>query len=105
MGTETGTSASFVPARTSRRRQVSRLHRLRLLAGAVMVADELGYAQTTVSRIAQRAGVSRGTFYALFGDRDECLAAVYADLTDAVSEEPRGCGWRICRGVSGCGRG
>lgn len=87
MGAETGISASFVPARTSRRRQVSRLHRLRLLAGAVMVADELGYAQTTVSRIAQRAGVSRGTFYALFSDRDECLAAVYADLTEALSEE------------------
>lgn len=66
---------------------MSRLHRSRLLAGAVTVAEEVGYAQTTVSRIAQRAGVSRGTFYALFADRDDCLAAVYADLVEAVVEE------------------
>lgn len=87
MGADLASTASFVPARTSRRRQVSRLHRSRLLAGAVTVADEVGYAQTTVSRIAQRAGVSRGTFYALFADRDDCLAAVYADLVEAVAEE------------------
>lgn len=84
---EQPTAGAFVPARTSRRRQVSRLHRSRLLAGAVAVADELGYAQTTVSRIAQRAGVSRGTFYALFADRDECLAAVWADLREALAED------------------
>ncbi len=87
MGADLTPTGSFVPARSSRRRQVSRLHRSRLLAGAVTVAEEVGYAQTTVSRIAQRAGVSRGTFYALFADRDDCLAAVYADLVEAVVEE------------------
>ena len=51
------------------------IQRVRLLAAAVRAVDELGYADTTVAHITARARVSRRTFYELFADREECLAA------------------------------
>jgi AcrR family transcriptional regulator len=41
-----------------------------------------GYAATSVARVIELAGVSRGTFYEQFENRRECLLAAY----DAVSE-------------------
>jgi len=49
--------------------------------------EELGYARTTVGSIAGRARVSRRTFYELFANRDECLAAVLEDVVAAVAGE------------------
>jgi AcrR family transcriptional regulator len=76
--------------RTDGSRRISRLHRARLISGAVLVADELGYARTTVTRIVARSGVSRGFFYALFADRDECLVSVVEDTVEAIQEELEG---------------
>jgi AcrR family transcriptional regulator len=41
------------------------------------VAWELGYAQVTVADVIRRARVSRKTFYSLFEDRDDCIAAAF----------------------------
>jgi AcrR family transcriptional regulator len=85
-GIDSMSVSSRVASRRGRRR-VSTLHRSRLLAGAVEAADELGYWRTTIAEITARSGVSRGTFYALFADRDECLAAVLEDFVELVERE------------------
>lgn len=66
---------------------------------AALVIDELGYARTTVAHITTRARVSRRTFYELFANRDECLAAVLQDVVAVVERELAaanlgGLGWR-----------
>ena len=80
-------------------RQVVEIQRSRLLAAAVAVVDELGYADTTVGVITSRARVSRRTFYELFKNREECLAAVFDDVLTLVEGEItaaglEGLGWR-----------
>lgn len=47
-----------------------------MLAAAIDVIEEVGYAQFTVSRTVQRAHVSRKTFYDTFSDREDCFLAV-----------------------------
>ena len=75
------------------------IQRARLLAGAVAAVDELGYAGGTVGKVTGRARVSRRTFYELFANLDECLAAVLADAVARVEREldaagVAGLGWR-----------
>ncbi len=75
------------------------MQRSRLMAGAVAAIEELGYAQATVGRITARARVSRRTFYELFGNRDECVAAVLEEAAGLVEAElaaaaPEGLAWR-----------
>ena len=67
--------------------QVAEIQRSRLLAGAVAAVDELGYEATTVAQITARARISRRTFYELFENREECLAAVLQDTVAAVQRE------------------
>lgn len=65
-------------------------HQQMLDATLVLLADGAPYAELTVQRIAERAGVSRPTFYAHFGDRrelllelmDTALAPVFAVLDE-----------------------
>lgn len=63
------------------------IQRARLLAAAVGAMDELGYANTTVADITSRARVSRRTFYELFSDREDCLAAVLEDSLQLIRAE------------------
>ncbi|HUN79366.1 MAG TPA: TetR/AcrR family transcriptional regulator [Solirubrobacteraceae bacterium] len=86
-------------ARATAHAQVVAIQRSRLLVAAVGVADELGYAHTTVGRITRRARVSRRTFYELFTDREDCLLAVFDDALARVAWELAdaglaGCNWR-----------
>jgi AcrR family transcriptional regulator len=67
--------------------QLVEIQRARLIAGAVCVIEELGYAQTTVGHITRRASVSRRTFCELFANREDCLAAVMEDLLGQISQE------------------
>ena len=67
--------------------QLVEIQRARLIAGAVRAIDELGYTQTTVGQITSRASVSRRTFYELFADREECLAAVLEEVLGMVTAE------------------
>ena len=79
--------------------QVTDIQRSRLMAAAVGAIEDLGYAQTTVGQITARARVSRRTFYELFANRDECLAAVLEDIVGQVAGGARragleGLAWR-----------
>jgi AcrR family transcriptional regulator len=67
--------------------RLAEIQRRRLLAAAVGVVDELGYADTTVAHITARARVSRRTFYELFADREECLVAVLEDVLGLIKAE------------------
>jgi AcrR family transcriptional regulator len=51
----------------------------RLLQAIVEVVAEQGYAATRVADIVARAGVSRGTFYQQFHDKEDCFLAAYMD--------------------------
>jgi AcrR family transcriptional regulator len=63
---------------------VAEIQRARLLAAAVRSVDELGYTHASVTDITQRARVSRRTFYELFRNREECLAAVLESAVERV---------------------
>lgn len=63
------------------------MQRSRLVSATVGVVDELGYADVTVAHITGRARISRRTFYDLFDNREECLAAVFEDVLERVRRE------------------
>jgi AcrR family transcriptional regulator len=63
---------------------VAQIQRTRLLAAAVRSVEELGYTHASVSDITQRSRVSRRTFYELFSNREECLAAVLESAVERV---------------------
>jgi AcrR family transcriptional regulator len=69
-------------SRGAPRVQVEEIQHSRLLAAVAATIDEVGFEQSTVTRIAARAKVSRRTFYELFDNREACLVA----LIDAVVE-------------------
>jgi AcrR family transcriptional regulator len=81
------------------RTQLGEMQRARLLAGAVCAIDEIGWEQATVAHITTRVRMSRRTFYALYANREECLAAVLNDVCASVTVELAqadlsGLGWR-----------
>ncbi|HWY17920.1 MAG TPA: TetR/AcrR family transcriptional regulator [Solirubrobacteraceae bacterium] len=67
--------------------QVAEMQRSRLLAATVRTVEELGYAHATVATITRRARVSRRTFYDLFANREDCVAAVLDDAARRVCAE------------------
>ena len=73
--------------RDTPRVQVEEIQRSRLLVAAAAAIDEVGYEQTSVQRITDRARVSRRTFYELFGNREECLVALLDEAAGRVQRE------------------
>jgi AcrR family transcriptional regulator/DNA-binding MarR family transcriptional regulator len=67
--------------------QLREIQRSRLLSATVKAVEELGYGGATVAHITSRARVSRRTFYDLFANREECLAAMLEDVVALVGEE------------------
>jgi len=56
--------------------RATEFHRIRILRAAVKLAGEaVAGERVAVVEIVETAGVSRGTFYALFEDREDCLRA------------------------------
>ena len=53
------------------------VQRTRILEAMAEMAVDLGAGAVTVSHVVARAGVSRRTFYELFGDREACLLAAF----------------------------
>lgn len=81
------------------REQLVEIQRARLLAATVTVLEERGYERTTVAHITHRAKVSRRTFYELFANREECVAALLTRTAAEVrqvleADTPRGLPWR-----------
>ncbi len=70
--------------------------RERMLAAMLELANSGGYAAASVSRVIERAGVSRPTFYDYFADRDACFVATHRDsgerllaqICEAIAQEP-----------------
>jgi AcrR family transcriptional regulator len=67
--------------------QVAEIQRSRLLAAAVRVCDERGYAETSVADVVGRARMSRRTFYEMFASRDECFVAVLDQTLGLLAPE------------------
>jgi AcrR family transcriptional regulator len=67
------------PRAGGRSARMAEFQRSRLLKAALAVVSEHGYAELTASAVIARAGVSRKTFYDLFGNRDDCLLALLED--------------------------
>ena len=72
--------------------------RARLFAAAATVFARLGYAEASAEAISREAGMSKATFYEHFGNKEECILALFdaaaAQVRDAVeaslatSEDP-----------------
>jgi len=56
---------------------VSEIQRARILAAMIEVSAERGAASVSVAHVVECAGVSRRTFYELYGDREECFLAAF----------------------------
>jgi AcrR family transcriptional regulator len=63
------------------------IQRTRLLSAAIKTVEELGYTDATVAHITSRARVSRRTFYELFANREECLAAMFDEILASIQAE------------------
>lgn len=66
--------------------------RLRLVEAALHLFSEQGYDRTTVAEIAERAGLTKSTFFRYFPDKREVLAAGQETLahllTDGIASAP-----------------
>lgn len=103
-----GAVLSAVPAEPTRReagagpRLGERGQRTRaaLLAAARDVFTVNGYHGTSVAMIAERAGVSLGTFYTYFADRSGMLAQLVEDAVRSLLADPDRV-WRVAQGREG----
>jgi AcrR family transcriptional regulator len=65
---------------------VARNQRERLIAAIAEECGERGFAETSVARIAKRAGVSSVTFYKQFEGKRECMLAAHRELLARLLE-------------------
>jgi AcrR family transcriptional regulator len=72
---------------------VSAVQRERLIAAMLRSASELGYRETNVQDVIERAGVSRPTFYEHFSNKEDCFLVAFdttaARLRDRVAAAAR----------------
>jgi AcrR family transcriptional regulator len=64
---------------------VIEMQRRRLLSATVELAYEQGVQALTVATVCGRAGLSRRTFYDVFGEREDCLYAAYQDAVEQAT--------------------
>ncbi len=79
-------SKSFVPAAPARRRR-KEARPAELLAAALDLFVERGFAATRLDEVAARAGVSKGTLYLYFASKEELFKAVIRQGILPVLEE------------------
>lgn len=60
--------------------------RQRLVAAALQLFSENGYDETTVAQIAERAGLTKSTFFRYFPDKRDVLSAGQATLSRLLAE-------------------
>jgi AcrR family transcriptional regulator len=61
----------------------------RLFAAAAAVFARGGYADATAEAIAREAGMSKATFYEHFGNKEDCIVALFDAATDLVLDAMR----------------
>ncbi|HWT23458.1 MAG TPA: TetR/AcrR family transcriptional regulator [Solirubrobacteraceae bacterium] len=66
--------------------------RRRLYAAAASVFARMGYADATAEAIAREAGMSKATFYEHFGNKEDCIVALFDAGAEAVIEAMRRAG-------------
>lgn len=64
-----------------------RAQRERLLRAAAAVVVESGVSAATAEAISRAAGMSKATFYAQFGNRDDCLQALFDLAAETALKE------------------
>ncbi len=79
MFSNSGNNASVVPFPGFRGH---RQPRERILEAILEVSGELGFEQTAVRHVIERAQTSRATFYKHFADREDCFAQAYGETTE-----------------------
>ena len=60
--------------------------RARILDAVQLVVFERGYLGTKIGDVASRAGVSRATFYELFGSKEDCFLASHDQSATLASD-------------------
>ncbi|WP_431980332.1 TetR/AcrR family transcriptional regulator [Streptomyces qinglanensis] len=76
------------PAQPAGRFQPPDVRRRQILdATAALLLDD-GYEALTVSKVAARAGVAKGTVYLYFDSKQELLAALQAEMWDRMLQQP-----------------
>ncbi|MFE9329307.1 TetR/AcrR family transcriptional regulator [Streptomyces sp. NPDC006925] len=76
------------PAQPAGRFQPPDVRRRQILdATAALLLDD-GYETLTVSKVAARAGVAKGTVYLYFDSKHELLAALQAEMWDRMLQQP-----------------
>jgi AcrR family transcriptional regulator len=92
--TQLGSAAKDSPKPTGRRAENSIRNRRALLQAAAEVVAEFGYADASIARITQRAGLAQGTFYLYFASRqelfDQLLPEVGRALLDFLGSRVKG---------------
>jgi AcrR family transcriptional regulator len=63
--------------------------RERIIDAVTWVAFEQGVERLTVAAVVKRAGLSRKTFYDLFADCQDCLAAAFEEAVEAAEQRAR----------------
>ena len=81
----------------------ARRTRAQLIDAATTLFAEQGFQNTAVAQIAEHAGVSLGTFYQYFRNRDEVLAAMVNAQLEGI-RTAQGEGWHVRDGVAGLER-
>jgi AcrR family transcriptional regulator len=61
----------------------------RLFAAAAAVFARVGYAEATAEAIAREAGMSKATFYEHFGNKEDCIVALFDTATEIVLDAMR----------------
>jgi AcrR family transcriptional regulator len=65
--------------------QVAENQRQRLIAAMAHSVAVRGYAATSVNRVLEGSGISRGTFYEIFANRHECLLAAHEAALECLT--------------------
>jgi AcrR family transcriptional regulator len=74
------------PEPRASRHGVNGFQRARIIRAVARIAYERGPERATVGEIVRRAGVSRGTFYAFFEDRSDCLRVAVEDAVAVAAD-------------------
>jgi AcrR family transcriptional regulator len=87
-------AAQARPRKRLSREELAPIARESLFDAATRVVGEVGYAEASVARITEAAGMAQGTFYLYFSTRqslfDELLPHARQEMLDLVRERTRG---------------
>ena len=87
VGLSTSAPAANAASSVTRRDTQREATRARLFAEAVAEFQRVGFAAAEIAVVAARAGVSRGTFYVHFADKDAVLRELLLDAERTIAGE------------------